>query len=133
MKLEIPRGNWWDWDIVLCDATRLRLGANYDLSYAHGLEVVFSDPVYLSCPTVFQEPEFREPTPTEIQRITEWCGATPPVIVAFEAGGGGRTPVTCLIAAETVKVVEGVVYRYPRPDLQPGERLAPWVLEPPDA
>lgn len=45
-------------DIVAWDPGRLRLGAGSDISYVHGLELVFSDPVFVTCPSFFQGPVF---------------------------------------------------------------------------
>ncbi|WP_051450955.1 hypothetical protein [Actinospica robiniae] len=130
-SIELPEGSWWDWDIVSCDAGQLRLGAGHDLTYHHGLELIFHGPAIVNCPIGFQDPVFRAPTPQELQAITSRVGELPSLLVAFEADAGGRELTTCLIAAESVEVKLGTVFRYWRENLTPGEGLAPWV-QPPD-
>jgi hypothetical protein len=108
----------------------LRLGAGHDLSYHHGLELDFHCPLLVHCPTAFQDPVFRAPTPQEAQSVADQLGEIPPLLVAFEADAGGREHATCIIAAASVEVRRGTVFRYWRADLAPGERLAPWVKAP---
>jgi hypothetical protein len=125
--VELPEGSWWDWDVVAWNGGELRLGAGFDLSYHHELELVFHDPLMVRCPTFFQDPVFRAPTPAERLAVTGWTGQEAGVVIAFEADGGGPEPVSCLIAAEGMEIVSGIVFRYWREELKPGERLAPWV------
>ncbi|MFD5257727.1 hypothetical protein ACFWM5_33535 [Streptomyces bobili] len=128
----LPDGSWWDWDIVAWDPGRLRLGAGSDISYVHGLELVFSDPVVVMCPSsFFQDPVFRAPTPDEVRLIARQVGEIPPVLIAFEADAGGPSPASGLIAAGQLDIVQGTVFRYWRENLEAGERLAPWVEPPP--
>ncbi|WP_194899417.1 hypothetical protein [Catenulispora pinisilvae] len=128
--LEIPDGNWWDWDVVAWDGARFVIGSNYDLSYSHSLELVFTDPVYVQCPALFHDPVFREPTPEE-ERLVRRTGEPFPVLVAFEAECG-CAPMTGLIAAGGLEIVTGPVLRYWRDDadMEPGWRRAPWVTPP---
>ncbi|MER5965948.1 hypothetical protein [Streptomyces sp. NPDC002057] len=128
--VELPDGSWWDWDVVSWNGGELRLGAGPDITYHHGLELVFSDPLFVVCPTAFMDPVFRAPTPDETLMITRQIGGTPPVLVAFEADAHGPEPASCLIAAEGLDIAEGVVGRHWRADLEPGARLAPWVRPP---
>ncbi|MFD7881832.1 hypothetical protein ACFV3N_05280 [Streptomyces bauhiniae] len=107
----LPEGSWWDWEVLGWDAGRLRLAAGHDLTYHHGLEVHFLSPALVSCPFAFQDPVFRPPTAEERARLTRSLGEDPPVIVAFEADGGGSEPVSCLIAAEGVEIRPGLVRR----------------------
>ncbi|MGW1848011.1 hypothetical protein [Streptomyces sp. NPDC001966] len=128
--IELPEGAWWDWDIVAWDPGRLRLGAGHDISYAYGLELVFSDPVFVTCPAAFQDPVFRAPTPDELGLIARQVGETPPVLIAFEADAGGSSLASGLVAAGQLDIVQGTVVRYWRENLAVGERLAPWVKPP---
>ncbi|MFC5185734.1 hypothetical protein [Actinomadura harenae] len=128
--IRLPQGSWWDWDVVAWGAGQLRLGAGYDLSYAHALELVFSDPVFVMCPSAFQDPVFREPTPEEVRLVDRQVDEPPAVLVAFEADAGGAVPAGGLIAAGQLDIVQGTVFRYWREDLAAGERLAPWVTPP---
>ncbi|MFF1833389.1 hypothetical protein ACFVXE_04125 [Streptomyces sp. NPDC058231] len=128
--IELPEGSWWDWDIVAWDPGQLRLGAGHDISYAHGLELVFSDPVFVTCPAAFRDPVFRTPTPDEVRLITRQIGETPPVLIAFEADAGGPILASGLVAAGQLDIVQGTVFRYWRENLAVGERLAPWVQRP---
>lgn len=125
--IELPAGSWWDWEVLHFDGSRLTLAAGHDLTYHHGLELVFTDVAYLACPTQFSEPRFREPTPDE-QRLADRYA---PLVIAFDVESPtGGDPVACLVAAEAVEVVFGRVYHYWRDDLAPGERLAPNVRPP---
>lgn len=129
--LQLADGSWWDWDVITWDGGQFRLAAGYDLSYSHGLELIFIEPLFVTCPSTFRDPVFREPTPDETSLVTRQVGeASPAVLVAFEADAGGQEAVSCLIAAEQLDIVHGTVFRYWREDLAPGERLAPWVRTP---
>ncbi|KUN98135.1 hypothetical protein [Streptomyces resistomycificus] len=128
--VRLPEGAWWDWDVITWNAGEFRLAAGQDLTYHHGLELVFADPVYVQCPTAFHDPVFREPTSEELVRVSRRLGEDPPVLVAFEADAGGREPVSCLVAAERLEVVQEMVLRYRRDDAVPGQRFAPWVRRP---
>ncbi|MCF2532390.1 hypothetical protein [Yinghuangia soli] len=128
--IQLPEGSWWDWDVVAWNVGRLRLGAGYDLTYHHGLELVFGDPVFVMCPAAFHDPVFRAPTPDEVRLVSEQVGETPAVLVAFEADAHGTAPARGLIAAGQLDIVQGPVFRYWRENLAPGERLAPWVNPP---
>ncbi|MEU9415776.1 hypothetical protein [Streptomyces sp. NPDC051000] len=128
--IELPEGSWWDWDVVAWDAGRLCFGAGHDLSYAHGLELVFRDPVFVACPAAFHDPVFREPTADEVRLVARQVGDTPAVLVAFEADAGGPSLASGLVAAGQLDIVQGPVFRYWREHLATGERLAPWVRPP---
>ncbi|GHI02206.1 hypothetical protein AQI88_27095 [Streptomyces cellostaticus] len=121
---ELPEGSWWDWEVIVWDGGQLRLAAGYDLTYHHGLELVFADPVFVSCPSGFQDPVFRAPTAEETARLGRALGEAPPLVVAFEADAGGREPVSCLIAAERLDILPGLVPRHPRAGAEaaPGAR-----------
>lgn len=128
--IQLPEGSWWDWDVVAWDGGELRLAAGYDLAYHHGLELVFGDPVSVSCPSGFRDPAFRAPSPDELLRITRQLGGKPPIVVAFEADAGGQEPVSCLIAAERLDLVQETVLRHWREGAGPDQRFAPWVRPP---
>lgn len=128
--IRLPEGSWWEWDVIACNAAELRLAAGHDLTYHHGLELVFGDPTFVNCPAKFLDPVFRAPTSEELARVTRQIGEEPPVLVAFEADAGGLEPVSCLIAAERTEIVQQTVLRYWHDDVAPGQRLAPWVRPP---
>ncbi|MGK5639449.1 hypothetical protein ACSNOK_14230 [Streptomyces sp. URMC 126] len=130
MGLRLPEGTWWDWDVIAWDAAALRPAAGHDLACHHDLELIFGDPMFVSCPARFHDPVFRAPTSEEPVRVTRHLGEEPPVLVAFEADAGGPEPVPCLIAAERVEVVRETVLRYWRADAAPHQRFAPWVRPP---
>ncbi|MFE4310482.1 hypothetical protein ACFRR6_31050 [Streptomyces sp. NPDC056891] len=71
-----------------------------------------SDPAFVSCPTAFHDPVFREPTPEETRMVTRRTGGAPPVLVAVEADAHGAERARGLIAAEALDIVEGTVLRY---------------------
>ena len=128
--IRLPEGSWWHWDVIAWDSGQFRLAAGHDLTYHHGLELVFDDPGFVSCPAMFHDPVFRAPTREEHMRIARQLGAQPPVLVAFEADAGGQEPVSCLIAAEHLEIVHETVLRYWRDDAPPDQRFAPWVRQP---
>ncbi|GGY70286.1 hypothetical protein GCM10010300_11950 [Streptomyces olivaceoviridis] len=121
-----PEGSWWDWEINACDAGRLRLAAGYDLTRHHGLEVIFTDPLFVSCPPGFQDPVFRPPTPEETARLARGPGDGAPLVVAFEADAGGRAAVSCLIAAEGLEIRPGFVPKPPRAGAQTAAGPRDW-------
>ncbi|MFG2488487.1 hypothetical protein ACGFSI_37800 [Streptomyces virginiae] len=127
----LPEGSWWDWDVLAWDAGQFRLAAGHDLTYHHGLELVFEEPVFVSCPSSFQDPTFRAPSRDELLKVSLRLGGELPVVVAFEADAGGQEPISCLIAAERLVIVQETVLRYWRDDAAPGQRFAAWV-RPPD-
>ncbi|MFI0712249.1 hypothetical protein ACH4SK_16645 [Streptomyces inhibens] len=129
-EIQLPEGSWWDWQVIAWDCGQLRLAGGHDLTYHHGLELVFDDPVFVRCPSNFHDPTFRAPSPDEILQVTRQLGGELPVVVAFEADAGGQEPVSCLIAAERLKIVHETVLRYWREDAAPGQRFAPWVRSP---
>ncbi|MGW3173032.1 hypothetical protein [Streptomyces sp. NPDC001153] len=122
----LPEGSWWDWEVIVRDGGQLRLAAGYDLTYHHGLEIVFTAPGFVACPSAFQDPVFREPTADETARLRGALGETLPVVVAFEADGGGPEPVSCLIAAEGLAILPGLVQRRPRARAQADPGLRDW-------
>ncbi|MFF3560772.1 hypothetical protein ACFYXS_12130 [Streptomyces sp. NPDC002574] len=125
--VQLPEGSWWDWEVVAWQPGEFRLAAGHDLTYHHGLELVFTDPLIVTCPASFHDPAFRAPTPDEVLTVARQLGERPPVLVAFEADAGGPGPVSCLVAAERLDVVHGTVLRHWRADAAPGQRFAPWV------
>lgn len=72
--IPLPEGSWWDWDVITWDAGQFRLAAGHDLTYSHGLELGFGDPVFVSCPTTFHDPVFRVPTSEERMRLARRLG-----------------------------------------------------------
>ncbi|MER5988961.1 hypothetical protein [Streptomyces sp. NPDC001787] len=128
--LELPEGSWWDWDVLAWGRDQFRLAADFDLSYHHALELVFTAPLLVRCPAAFQDPVFRAPTPEELLRVTQQLGGRPPVLVVFEADAGGWEPASCLVAAERLDIVQETVLRYWREDAAPDQRFAPWVQLP---
>ncbi|MFD8014537.1 hypothetical protein [Streptomyces sp. NPDC058955] len=111
IPLPLPDGPWDAWELRRYDGSRLTLAAGYDLTYHHGLEVELTDVLYVRCPTAFMDPVFRAPTAEERAEVVRSTGEEPPVLLAFEADGGGAAPVTCLLAAEAWAVRRG---RFPR-------------------
>ncbi|MER6063698.1 hypothetical protein ABT167_21410 [Streptomyces sp. NPDC001792] len=122
----LPEGSWWDWEVIVRDGGQLRPAAGYDLTHHDGLEIVFTAPGLVSCPSAFQDPVFREPAAEETARLRRALGETPPVVVAFEADGGGPDPVSCLLAAEGLVVLPGLVARRSRVRAQAAPGLCDW-------
>ncbi|GAA4238799.1 hypothetical protein GCM10022254_56250 [Actinomadura meridiana] len=128
--LRLPEGSWWDWEVMSWGGARFQLAADFDLTYHHGLELNFSTPLYVSCPSTFHDPVFRASTREESSSIARRLGEEPPVLVAFDADAGGREPLPCLIAAERLDIVHETVLRYWREDAAPDQRFASWVHPP---
>lgn len=128
--IRLPEGSWWDWEVIAWTTHQFRLAAGHGLAYHHGLELVFGEPGFVSCPATFHDPVFRAPTPVELGTITRRLGEPPAVLVAFEADANGEEPATCLVAAEELEIVHETVLRYWRDDTAPGQRFAPWVRSP---
>ncbi|WP_146616370.1 hypothetical protein [Kitasatospora sp. SolWspMP-SS2h] len=130
---ELPAGSWWEWDVVSSAPELFVLGADFDLSYHHGLELRFHRPVFVQCPEYFLDPVFRAATAAEAERVAGAVGAVggwPEVVVAFDCNVGEAAPAAGLVAARRLEVVAGVVFRYWRAHLEPGQRRAPWVRPP---
>ncbi|GAA2484892.1 hypothetical protein [Winogradskya humida] len=128
--LVLPEGQWWDWEIMTWTAGTLTLAASTDLTYHHGLEVIVSDVGFVQCPSLFHHAVFREPTAAERDFVLRQSAGDAPLIVAFdhnEHDAAGRA-MSGLIGAADVRVVTGTAYRYLRPGLRPGERLASEVI-----
>lgn len=131
--LRLPEGSWWDWEVIGWDLGTLCLAAGSDLTYHHDLEVRFSGAVYVACPESFSDPVFREPSDTDRKLLRHLYSDDPLQVYAFDVDPpSGNEPMACVIVAASVQVVRGVVYRYWRDHLQPGERRAPWVQPPRD-
>ncbi|WP_405659940.1 hypothetical protein OG379_05590 [Streptomyces sp. NBC_01166] len=128
--VQLPEGSWCDWDVVTWDGGQLRLAADHDLTYHHGLELIFSEPIFVSCPSGFRDPVFRSPSPDELLKVTRQLGEMPTNVVAFEADAGGQEPVSCLIATERLDIVQETVLRCWREDAGPDQRFARWVTSP---
>ncbi|MEU7411336.1 hypothetical protein AB0B40_18770 [Streptomyces sp. NPDC042638] len=47
--------------------------------------------------------------------LARQVGGTPHLVAAFEADAGGREPVSCLVAAERLEILPGLVPRRARP------------------
>ncbi len=94
------------------DGSRLVLIGSFDLCYYHDVELTFTEVSFIRCPTYLREPQFREAGKTE--------GGTRFEIKTEEGAFE--------IVAESAVVAAGKVYHYDRgSQLQPGERIAPWV------
>jgi hypothetical protein len=91
-----------------------------DLDLHHALELHFFDVALVRCPSRFVEPVFREPTESERALAP---GSS--LLTAFDHATG-----VGLIAAQKMRVVEGIVYRYWRDDLHDRERMAAFVKAP---
>ncbi|GAA2556346.1 hypothetical protein GCM10010435_28770 [Winogradskya consettensis] len=116
--LELPEGQWWDWEIMTWNAGALTLAASTDLTYHHGLEVVFSDVGFVQCPALFHHAVFREPSDAERDFVLRQAAGDASLIVAFdhdEQDAAGRA-LSGLIGAGDVRLVTGTAYRYDRGD-----------------
>ncbi|MFF7971203.1 hypothetical protein [Streptomyces sp. NPDC007905] len=122
----LPEGSRRDWQVMVRDGGRLRLAAGHDLTYHHGLEPAFVDPVFVCCPPSFQDPDFRAPTAEEMARLARAPGEAPPVVVAFEADAGGREPVSCPVAADRLDIRPGLVKRPARVGAEAASGARDW-------
>lgn len=119
----------WEWQLRSFDGHELCLVGGTDMDYYHVAEVRIAGVSYVSCPTRMKHPTFRPATQSESWRlasIVDLVGS--PVLLAIDAETSSSVePLSFFIVGETLEVVRGTVYYYDRPNLQPGERLAPWV------
>jgi hypothetical protein len=118
-----------EYRVLSFDGSRLTIAGSRDLSYAHNVEVEFSEVSFISCPTDILEPTFRCATGDEAKTVGRLvsidAGET---LVAIDAGSSGSLErQVYFILAEGVRVSQGTVYYYERENLQPGERIAEWV------
>ncbi len=130
IAIELPEGSGWDWNVLAWDGGRFRLAEGADITCHHDLDLTFTNPAFVCRPADFEDPVFRTVTSEELPALARRFGGCPPVVVAFEADAGGVDPVTCLVAAERLDIVQGTVLRYWREDMVPGRGFAPWVRPP---
>ena len=94
------------------DGSRLLVIGSADLCYYRDAEITFVDVAFIRCPTSFREARFREAGRTQDGTRFEVRTA------------GGMFEIVAASASATL----GKVYHYDRgSQLQPGERVAPWV------
>jgi hypothetical protein len=94
------------------DGFLLLIIGSFDLCYYHDIELLFTEVEFISCPTYFCEPQFRDAGPKNDGRRFE---------IRTDEG-------LFEIVAEGASVVLGKVFHYDRGEqLQPGERIAAWV------
>lgn len=107
---------------------RLLLLASDDLAYYHLVEIAFEGVAYIDAPTTFWRPRIREATGAEAASFRASRGVEDEArVFVIEDQRGDDETSSHTIAAEGVSLDTGMVYHYDRPDLKPGERVAPWV------
>ncbi len=98
---------WWDWRVASYDGWTLRLIADNDLTYHREVEVRFEGVAYMSLPTDFHHPVFRDPTAHETRAIRSALQGDLDQVTIFawdiDADGPGRA---CLLAAHSARVSE---------------------------
>ena len=108
-----------DFHVLSFDGYRLVVVGSFDLCYYHGVEVHFVGVDRINLPVWFNCPEFADEGPVS----DPWSGVEKPRRFVICADDGRHE-----VIAEDVEVVLGIVYYYDRgAQLQPGERIAPWV------
>jgi hypothetical protein len=86
---------------------------SFDLCYYHDIELVFSEVPFIRCPTTFFHPRFED---------ARWASGGRRFLIHADDGGFE-------IIAESLDASIYKVFHYDRGDqLQPGERIADWVL-----
>jgi len=104
---------WSDWRVESYDGWALRLVADNDLTYHHAVEVLFEGVTYISLPSEFSHPVFRDPTAaeTEVIRSALYGDLDGVTIYAWDIDAElpGRS---CLLAAHTVTVTEEMKAHY---------------------
>ncbi len=115
---EIAKGHT-DFHVVSFDGHRLVVVGSFDLCYYHGIEVHFVGVDRINLPVWFDRPEFTDEGPVS----DPLSGVEHPRRYVIRADCGRHE-----VIAESVEIVVGMVYYYDRgAQLQPGERIAPWV------
>jgi hypothetical protein len=108
---------------------QLVLAGSFDFSYYHNVEITFSEVEFILCPgTIFNVELFRLATEEEIAQLNS-------IMYGYER----NSTVFCLenefeqqrfyIVAKQMTYHFGMVYYYDRPNLQPGERIAEFVIK----
>jgi hypothetical protein len=126
---EINEIGCWEWHLHSFDGSRLCLVGGTDLDYYHVAELWISGLTYLSCPTRLLHPHFRGPTSTEsitLVGIVDMTFSNRIMVIEAETTANPEAQVF-FVVGEEIQLVRGTVYYYNRPNLKPGERLAPWV------
>ena len=99
---------WWDWRVEGWNGSTFRLVAGNDLTYHHLAAVEFHDAAFVACPSEFSHPRFREATGLERDAVWALLGGDRSAVV-FAWDVDGEAGQTCLVAAASVSVHEGLV------------------------
>jgi hypothetical protein len=124
----------WEWSVSTWAADELTLIADTDLSYHHQVEITFSGVNFVSLPADFYDARFGAASTAELAELGARLGDDPDLITwAIDAEPAASTgPSRFFVRAIAISIVHGTVFHYWRDQLQPGERIAPWVKPPPN-
>lgn len=109
-----------------CDINILTLYGSFDFSYYHNLEIIFSEPSYISVPIVLHTEDLKVRMGNEDEQniIKNQCDTidNDDKLFVFENNVNKY-----YLFAKDIKINKGLVYYYKRNELKPGERIADWL------
>jgi len=117
----------WDWRVESFERGRLTILGSTDFAYYHNAEVVFHEVEFMSCSTSFSHALFRGASDEERERLienAEWEGQ---LFTIVSDHGNGSDGLSYFVCAQRAECLLGKIYYYRRENLQPSERIAPWV------
>lgn len=120
-----------DFSIRSFEDHRLTMVGSFDLDYYQDVQIEFSGVSYLSCPSDFSDASFRELHRDECADLIEFLGESldhESRVFAVDIEDFYNVH-THYIVADDVDFQFGKVYYYPRENLEPGESIAPWVID----
>jgi hypothetical protein len=111
------------------DSGNLILAGSFDFCYYHEVELIFSGVSYISLPADFWHPLIRMATNNEIAAIRAMIeiDETENVYCIEAETSASLEKVLFYVMAEGVAIKEGLVFYYPRGNLEAGESIASWV------
>jgi len=125
--LELNAREFWDFSVPSLEVDVLTIIGGNDLSYSHAVEIVFSEVTFISLPTYFSHALFRLASREEVSALRDRNEIEGTVFCIVAEHGNGSDGPKHFVAASRVECRFGTVFHYRRENLQPGERIAPWV------
>jgi hypothetical protein len=104
-------GRWWDWEVRRWDPAALTLVADNDLTYHWSVEVSFVGVVWVAIADSFSHPVFRQPTGAELDFVRQIVDDGEGLAVFAWDAETTRSSAPMLVAAQHVRVTEGLVRR----------------------
>lgn len=125
---DLEKTNIDDFYFIDHDGIDIILAGSFDFCYYHDVEVKFLQVEFICCPNQIIADKFRIATKEEVLELHQYMRG-------YENNGlvfcmeDTFTKDKYYIVAHGIEVKWGTVYYYKRDNLQPGERIADWVLK----